>query len=266
MQKVDVPAVSEWPFVTREDLWRAYRPGVRFSESAFQRLRTQGLVTGGVRAARRAGGRAAGQQRLFSRLNLLAVDAHRSGHAEEAAYLCGRAAEIEADARMAESARLLADSEWHHLPPPSALAGRLAELVTEMCALTDRWHRPSHDRHSPVSAVVKGGVDGFAVLVSPDQSVRIMYSQAKLASINRARPGEQVYLYILDLGGPDEIVRPRPAVRLLHRPVQRRGLYGPAPVDATGAAASALRDMLAERQGRPRRQADLTGLRLADDN
>lgn len=259
------PRVSEWPFVTRDDLWRAYRPGLPFSESAFQRLRSQGLVTGGVRAARRSGGRAAGQQRLFSRLNLLAVDAHRSGRTADAAYLCGRAAEIEADNRMFESVRLLADSEWHHVPPPSELGGRLAELVTDMCALTDRWHRPARDRQNPVSAVVGGGADGFVVLMSSDQAVRILYSQAKLASINRALPGEQVYLYTLDLGGPDEIVRPRPAVRLLDGPVQRRGLYAPAPVNATGAAAKALRDLEAQQQGQPPRRANLTGLRLADD-
>src|SRR5215470_17523429 len=76
--------VSEWPLVSREECWRAYRPAQPFSESAFQRLRREAVVSPGVRLAARTSRRLSGQTRCFSRLNLLALEAYRTGDKTEA--------------------------------------------------------------------------------------------------------------------------------------------------------------------------------------
>lgn len=204
--------VREWPFATREDCWRALRPGRPFSASGFQRLRTQGLVSPGVRVSPRRGGQALGQERAFSRLNLLALSAHRSGDLQEWARLLDLAVNVERDSRMQELAEAVVRAPGRGPAPTlSELSGRVRELVAAVCELTDRWQRQLPGEHGRFPAVVERLHGGVADLVL-DVGGRCTFSQVKLAGIGRGSVGDAVYLYLVDMGGPDELVRARPAV------------------------------------------------------
>jgi hypothetical protein len=65
--------VARFPFVSKADILRAYRPGEDASDRTFRTLREHGLVSSGLAIRHRRKGRVAGQLRCYSALNIDAV-------------------------------------------------------------------------------------------------------------------------------------------------------------------------------------------------
>jgi hypothetical protein len=66
-------AVARFPFVSKADILRVYRPGAESSDRTFQTLRKHGFVSAGVSIHHRRQGRVLGQLRCYAALNLDAV-------------------------------------------------------------------------------------------------------------------------------------------------------------------------------------------------
>lgn len=272
MPRRDLTAdVSEWPLVSREECWRAYRPAQPFSESAFQRLRREAVLSPGVRLARRQGRRLSGQTRCFSRLNLLALEAYRTGDATTARRLSGLAAELERRddvlKLVTELAGVWATTSREPRPSERWLVPESAyDLLRSVCSATDSLAFEPDSRPARIPAWVGNASGGMADLVL-HAGGHIIFSVAKLSVIGCERPGSAVVLYLLDLGGTDELVRARPAVAL-SRKVESKQKPPPGPgafdrivTDIDGKDA----DLLDQLLGPPRseRRVDLTGLRIA---
>jgi hypothetical protein len=255
---------SEWPLATRDECWRAYHPAQPFSESAFQRLRDQKLVSPGIRIARRARGRLLGQERFFSRLNLLALNAYRLGDEDEARRLSRAAAGLERCDEVRELVEWLTGFRPSEVPPRWAVSSVERKLIRQICALTDS--RAVGARHVPARLPAQVGRvgDGMVDLVL-QAGQRVVYSQVKLARIGRETPGAFLVLYVIDLGGADELVRARPAIALDEpegRAVPGPGAFERVVTDARGSDADLLDQLLDEDPPEP--SLDLTGLRFLE--
>ena len=250
---------SEWPLATREECWRALRPAQEFSESAFRRFRSLRVVSNGLRLDLRARGQLAGHHRFYSRLNLLAADAYRGGRTDRAIDLAARAAAVEQSPEFSRLLRalVLAGVDGPGLVPAPDLfrSGRrrpeveeLAECVLDVCSRTDVWQEIAPGVHARLLARVdRVGHDGADLSIQSGE--RVSYAQAKLASIRRDTPGSKVWLYLVDLGGTDELVRARPAVEV--KPAgrgQRRRLYD---VGTTVLTEEQARSLAAPREDEP---------------
>jgi hypothetical protein len=265
-----VTHTSEWPYVTRDECWRVYRPAQPFSESAFQRLRSQGFVSEGFRLHVRSAGHLSGQLRVYSRLNLLALDAYRCEVTGLARDLAERAAAVEGTDAFAEVVRamLLAGLPDPAAPPPRSFLsgghGRRPWLdrLADVCLRTDEWQVETPGLRTRLLAKVKALRSRDADLAIRNQSV--IYDRAKLARIGCDERGAKLWLYWLDLGGADELIRARPAIDIGRSdvPVHRgRGLYGSRPARLTAAQRAALDAAVASGDARVP-AAGLSGLRV----
>lgn len=255
---------SEWPLATRDECWRAYHPAQPFSESAFQRLRDSKLVSPGIRVLRRIKGRLLGQERVFSRLNLLALNAYRLGDEVEARRLSQAAAELEERDDAHALADWLMTGHTSGMPPRWATSSVERSLIQRMCELTDS--RAAGARHAPARLParvdrVDGGLGDLVLLAGQ----RIVFSEAKLSRIRRETPGAYLVLYLIDLDGTDELVRARPAIALDEpegSTAAAPGAFDRVVTDVEGADADMLDQLLDD--DRPEPALDLTGLRLAE--
>jgi hypothetical protein len=89
--------VARFPFVSKADILRAYRPGAEPSERTFQTLRKRGLVSKGVAVRPRQRGRVVGQLRCYAALNVDAVLLARHERTDEAAEVAGQAGRFETE-------------------------------------------------------------------------------------------------------------------------------------------------------------------------
>ena len=89
--------VARFPFVSKDDILRAFPPGTEPSESTFKTLRRNGLVSAGVSIRRRRAGRVVGQLRCYAAVNIDAVVLARHGRSEEASEVAGKATQFEAE-------------------------------------------------------------------------------------------------------------------------------------------------------------------------
>lgn len=258
--------LSEWPLVTREECWRSYRPAQPFKESAFQRLRRKALVSPGIRLLPRDHGRLLGQERCFSRLNLLALNACRLGDEGEAKRLSGIAADIERREEVQELVGLLGPailSGASHRWAPSS--GTERDLIRRVCVLTDSCDAGALHAPARVPARVERIDEGMAVLIL-HAGQQVFYSQVKLARIKRDAPGAVLVLYLIDLGGTDELVRARPAISADElEPAgsssqPEPGAFERVVTDVQGSDADLLDRLFGEEL--PERPIDLTGLRF----
>ena len=253
--------LREWPLATREECWHAYRPAQPFSASSFQRLRDKNHVTCGIRFHHRRKGRVQGQERVFSRLNLLALNARRVGDAAEAERLIRLAGDLEQDERL--SGLLEHFDELPTVPkiPRSDAAGDdWVRTLVDFCDRTDEIAATA--KHSPdhFPARVASVGDGKADLVLKIGQ-RVFFAEVKLSRIKRDKPGDGVFVYLLDLDGADELVRVRPGFDVLARaPYDPAEVFDRSPIRVEGAAAELVESLLRE----PPRQRDvnLTGLRF----
>jgi hypothetical protein len=90
------------PFVSKGDILRAYNPGKPESESAFRRLRKEGVISEGITIKPRSGGRQRGTITAFYALNEDAAIAYRHGDVDLALKLSKRAAEVESSSAARE--------------------------------------------------------------------------------------------------------------------------------------------------------------------
>ena len=211
-------------------------------------------------------GRLLGQERCFSRLNLLALNAYRLGDEGEAKRLSKIATDIEGGKDVQELVGLLGSSAitgaGHWWTPSSGIE---RDLIRRVCALTDS--RGAEALHAParVPARVERVVDGIADLTL-HAGQHIFYSELKLALIKRDAPGAVLVLYLIDLDGTDELVRARPAISTddlesLDSADAEPGAFDRVVTDVRGEDADLL-DQLLDRE-LPERSSDLTGLRFA---
>ena len=172
-------SVARFPFVSKADILRVYRPGAESSDRTFRTLRKHGLVSAGVSIRHRRQGRVVGQLRCYAALNLDAVILARHDRADEAADLARKAGRFEAEwqplvAELAaefdlydfEAFRSARNLFAHTLAPAtaqleslhtlaSAAAGALvAEEFVRIGAITGRW--AALDLVTPRSAATVG--------------------------------------------------------------------------------------------------------------
>lgn len=80
-------ALGRFPFVSRLDIVRVYKPGTTPSESTFRTLRGHRYVSRGTSIRLHRNGRVGGQLRCYAALNLDAAVLARQGHVEAAVEL-----------------------------------------------------------------------------------------------------------------------------------------------------------------------------------
>jgi hypothetical protein len=100
--------LTERPLLSKQEILCALDPGGKAGESAFRRLKQNGLITGGIEVKPRRGGRINGTVTAFCALNRDAATAYRKQRPDLARRLAARAAKLEASEpalRMAEVAR-----------------------------------------------------------------------------------------------------------------------------------------------------------------
>lgn len=90
-------AVARFPFVSKAEILRVYRPGVEPSDRTFRTLRQHGLVSAGVVIRHRRRGKVLGQLRCYAALNIDAALLARHDRTEEAVLAAGKAARFETD-------------------------------------------------------------------------------------------------------------------------------------------------------------------------
>jgi hypothetical protein len=258
--------LREWPLATREECWHSYRPAQAFSESGFQRLRTKGHVSRGIRLHQRERGRVQGQERLFSRLNLLSLNARRVGDTEEAERLTRLAGEIETDedllnfAARGAASEIFDSTENREVEWTAPGLREWAAVLASICARTDRiaasaQHSP--DRFPARVQKIESGVADLVLAIGQ----HVIFTEMKLSRIRRSRPGDGVFVYLMDLDGADELIKVRPGVdmpeQLQYDPNE---VFDRAPVNLIGGDAERVRKYL----GKPPKQRDvnLTGLRF----
>lgn len=140
------------------------------------------------------------------------------------------------------------------------------DLMRSVCSVTDSLTFELHSQPARIPARVRNVSGGMADLVLK-AGEHIIFSEAKLSRIGCERPGSAVILYLLDLGGADELVRARPAVTLSREAESSRhsqsdpGAFDRVVTDIDGSDADRL-DQLLSSTGSERR-IDLTGLRIA---
>ncbi len=89
--------VTRFPFVSKADILRAYRPGEDASNRTFRTLRERGWVSGGLAIRQHRNGRVAGQLRCYSALNIDAVILARHDHRDDALEAAEEARTFEAE-------------------------------------------------------------------------------------------------------------------------------------------------------------------------
>jgi hypothetical protein len=87
--------IVERPFLTKQEILRAYDPAGRASDAAFKRLRREGVVSAGVTIRPRRSGRIAGRLTAYSALNRDAAVAYRKDRASLARRIAKAAARVE---------------------------------------------------------------------------------------------------------------------------------------------------------------------------
>lgn len=90
-------AVTRFPFVSKADILRAYRPGEDASDRTFRTLREHRLVSSGLAIRHRRKGRVAGQLRGYSALNIDAVILARHDQPSDALEAAAEAQRFEAE-------------------------------------------------------------------------------------------------------------------------------------------------------------------------
>lgn len=83
------------PLISKGDILRAYNPSKPDSESAFRRLRKEGVISDGITIRPRSGGRQRGTITAFYALNEDAAIAYRHGDHDLAAKLATQSAKVE---------------------------------------------------------------------------------------------------------------------------------------------------------------------------
>jgi malonyl CoA-acyl carrier protein transacylase len=83
--------LGRFPFVDRDDILSAYRPGEPPSESRFRTLRRREVVSHGISLPIRKGNRFAGQVRAYSALNVDAAVLARHGEIKQAQRIAKKA-------------------------------------------------------------------------------------------------------------------------------------------------------------------------------
>jgi hypothetical protein len=89
--------LARFPFVSKTEILRAYRPGAEPSERTFRTLREHGLVSAGLVIRHRRHGRVVGQLRCYATLNLDAAVLARHERTDEAAHVARDAGQFETD-------------------------------------------------------------------------------------------------------------------------------------------------------------------------
>jgi hypothetical protein len=211
-----------------------------------------------------------GQERWFSRLNLLGLNAHRLGDDAEARRLAKAAKDVEVRQEFQELVRLLATQDrdksgYWRSPSPD----QVNSLVWKICDVTDSQDAQAHHAPTRLAALVESVRSGMADLVVR-AGQHILYSEVKLSRIDCHTPGAALVLYLIDLDETDELVRARPAVTFAEPDLAspsmppHPGAYDRV-VTLVDDSDADLIDQILDQDG-PERPIDLTGLRVPNDD
>jgi hypothetical protein len=199
--------IAERPFVTKEEILRAYDPSGRAHEAAFRRLRREGVVSDGIRLRPRYKGRIAGTLTAYSTFNRDAVVAYRkdarkalrSFKAAARAFETSAAANVFATFGSGKSAhaptvdRLMNDFSATH-------AEDLRRIFTELHATRKHLNDSMNAAGlAAVVGVVSGVHDNLAELVS-DEGLRYTLRRSALATSRLDKTGAAVTVWTEDLG------------------------------------------------------------------
>jgi hypothetical protein len=101
------------PLISKGDILRAYNPSKPDSESAFRRLRKEGVISDGITIKPRSGGRQRGTITAFCALNEDAAIAYRHGDHDLAVKLATQSAKVEKSPAARELAKVASTGSVH---------------------------------------------------------------------------------------------------------------------------------------------------------
>ncbi|MCF3136907.1 hypothetical protein [Streptomyces olivochromogenes] len=126
--------VQAWPVVHWRDIVHAFRPDHAAGEAQVKTLRTNQVLSDGIRFTRRNSHRLAGIGTLYSRLNVGAAVLHRRKDKDAARMYCAAARKIEEELMTLLKHQQLDASELEPTAVPSPGAWR---VLRPLCELTD---------------------------------------------------------------------------------------------------------------------------------
>lgn len=126
--------VQPWPVVRWRDIVHAFRPDHAAGEAQVKTLKTNRVLSNGIRFTRRKSHRLAGVGTLYSRLNVSAAVLHRRKDIAAARKYCAAAREIEEELVTLLKHQQLDASELEPTAVPSQRAWR---VLRPLCELTE---------------------------------------------------------------------------------------------------------------------------------
>lgn len=130
-----LPQVQAWPVVRWRDIVHAFRPDHEAGEAQVKTLRTNKVLSDGIRFTRRHSHRLAGVGTLYSRLNVGAAVMYRRKDKDAARQYCEAAQQIEEELMTLLKHQHLAASELEPMAAPSQGAWR---VLRPLCELTEQ--------------------------------------------------------------------------------------------------------------------------------
>jgi hypothetical protein len=198
-------------------------------------------------------------------LNLLALNAYRLGDEGEARRLARKATDLEGRREVQDLVEMLNVDELSENASSNLDSRRWHFILSRACAVTDSLSDDEAHALTRLAARVRDMKDGMADLIL-QQGDQITFSEVKLSHISRASRGAAVFLYLIDLGGADELIKIRPGVEVeTANPASQSRDAGQGPFERVvtnleGREADLL-DALLSKASQPRK-VDLTGLRV----
>jgi hypothetical protein len=142
--------LARFPFVSKADILRAYRPGSGLSERTFRTLREHGWVSPGVVIRHRRAGRVVGQLRFYAALNVDAVTLARHEQPAGAVEVAEAAARFEEEWQPTVAALI---EEWG-LDDFEAFRAARNQLVHGLAPVSEQIE----ELHARLSKVLSGAV------------------------------------------------------------------------------------------------------------
>jgi hypothetical protein len=184
------------PFVSWEDLVSAYQPVAAPTEARLRTLRSNDVVSTGLRFPRRQAGRLAGQLRVFCTLNREAAYLARHHQPELAKLYAKRAESLEASWKARLEAALLPGEELEGLLAPHRASRRVRALLEEFAHETDaaRNELPEVEGREELVGVVEMTAQLMRLYVERRSDCRRLYLElpSRLAESYSFRVGDPV--------------------------------------------------------------------------
>lgn len=213
--------VQAWPVVHWRDIAHAFRPDHAAREAQVKTLRTNEVLSDGIRFTRRNSHRLAGVGTLYSRLNVGAAVLHRRKDKDAARMYCTAAREIEEELMTLLKHQQLDASELEPTALPSARAWRVLRPLCELteASLMSLPPIPEEERISGILVSTDGRKVRFAEAGPEGLDHELPYAMMEAAGLSVGDPA----LLLSEFTGASIITRLQPGL-LVEGPEQERSI------------------------------------------